>query len=45
MDELIPLSMTKKCHPIRYHSDIKYYMTLNIIGSVGSMHTEEYDII
>ena len=34
----------KKCHPKIYHSDTDYHMTLNIIFSVVSMHTKEYDI-
>ena len=34
----------EKCHPKSYHVDIKYHMTLNIIFSVISMHTEEYNI-
>jgi hypothetical protein len=28
----------KKCHSKRYHSDIKYTMTLNIIFSVAGLH-------
>jgi hypothetical protein len=35
-----PSSMTKNCHPKKYQCNIKYYTTLNITGSVVSMHTD-----
>ena len=34
----------KKCHPKSYYSDRIYCMTLNIMFSVVSMHTKEYDV-